>query len=111
MEIYSQAHIGHAFEMSSEQQPNHSIRRLGALRGISSSGFLPRFCVVASSREVLTRKNDDFNDLPKGMAIMSLGELGDVKSVPILVKILKNLRVGKWKPQKQSPLRGYAALA
>ncbi len=77
--------------------------RLRASAGIAL-GRIPdaRLNAARALREVLTRKNDDFNDLPKGMAIMSLGELGDVKSVPILVKILKNLRVGKWKPQKQT---------
>ena len=86
--------------------------RLRASAGIALGGIPDaRLNAARALREVLTRKNNDFNDLPKGMAIMSLGELGDVKSVPILVKILKNLRVGKWKREKKSPLRGYAALA
>ena len=74
--------------------------------------------------DVVNFDNFDYSVIYKSMAIMSLGQLGDEKSVPILVSILKppppqaargrvltREQKDEYAAQLDSPLRGFAALA
>ena len=58
---------------------------------------------------LLREPDDEWNALPKGMAIMSLGQTGDKQALPALVGVLnvdrRNLVA------LEHPLRGYAAVA
>lgn len=68
-------------------------------------------------RDALTQRDDEFSDLHKGMAIMSLGQIGDGQSAALLMEIadyhLPNRpnKIIKGREKRESPLRGYAALA
>ncbi|MCK4627261.1 MAG: HEAT repeat domain-containing protein, partial [Phycisphaerae bacterium] len=72
----------------------------------------PNSCRVL--RQVLKERNDEYSDLYKGFAIMSLGQLGDSKALPIFMELLNPTRKGRVRKSSaklKSPLRGYAALA
>ena len=78
---------------------------LGNIQGRASSDAL---------LGVLALDDDEYSDLYKGFAIMSLGQLGDERSLPVLLALLEPRRDNdtlKSKAQRESPLRGYAALA
>ncbi|MCK4625742.1 MAG: HEAT repeat domain-containing protein [Phycisphaerae bacterium] len=70
-------------------------------------------------RKVLAEKKDyddeyDCSDIYKSMAIMSLGQLGDTRALPALIKLLRPTAprgVLISKDRLRSPLRGFAALA
>jgi HEAT repeat protein len=61
------------------------------------------------------RRADEFSNLQKAMALMSLGKIGDVKAVPALLDTLSGRIVARVElgPEalRVSPLRGHAALA
>jgi len=60
----------------------------------------------------LEQHDDEFSDLYKGFVIMSLGQLGDSRALPALGGLLSPTRDGRVSAAKRdSPLRGYAALA
>lgn len=59
----------------------------------------------------LSDHNDDFTDLYKEMAIISLGQLGDPSAADVLGQILVKGRTDDNAPKPDSPLRGFAALA
>ncbi|KPJ75236.1 MAG: hypothetical protein AMS14_03950 [Planctomycetes bacterium DG_20] len=64
--------------------------------------------------EALALRDDNYSDLFKGFAIMSLGQIGDQKILPPLLDYLApRYTDGKRKTviEVESPLRGYAALA
>lgn len=65
-------------------------------------------------RKVLEKKDDEYSDAYKSMAIMSLGQLGDADALPALVELLRPTAprgVVIPKERLQTPLRGFAALA
>lgn len=65
-------------------------------------------------RQALAQGDDDYSDLHKGFAIMSLGQLGDPQALGLLAGLLRPTRDGrirKTSAKLKSPLRGYAALA
>ena len=61
----------------------------------------------------LAEKDDDYNALPKGLAIMSLGQGGWPEALPTLIDLVhhRNLKGYRRSPMLESPHRGYAALA
>ncbi|HUU23128.1 MAG TPA: HEAT repeat domain-containing protein, partial [Phycisphaerae bacterium] len=86
------------------------LARLRASAAIAL-GRIGNAAARSALRMALAEKYDEYSDLYKAEAIIALGQLGDVRSVPALLKFLDGKRVGKTSPDKESPLRGYAALA
>ncbi|NLF32647.1 MAG: hypothetical protein GX591_17365 [Planctomycetes bacterium] len=69
---------------------------------------------VAALLEALQDDDDDYSDLVKGFVIMALGRTGDERALGPLVRLLRgspDRRVQMSTGDKESPLRGYAALA
>lgn len=65
-------------------------------------------------RKVLAEKDDEYSDIYKSMAIMSLGQLGDSDALPALAELVHPTAphgVAISKKRLVSPLRGFAALA
>ena len=69
---------------------------------------------LSQDPNALARMNE-FSDLHKGMAIMSLARNGDADSLPVLIDMLEGRipNLADYSPErlKDSPLRGYAVLA
>ena len=79
---------------------------LGRIRDPYSSEVLWR---------ALKQPDDKFSDLYKGFVIMSLGQLGEPAALPVLGNVLRQakpkLTRRRSSSERDSPLRGYAALA
>ncbi len=85
----------------------HALMQALAQRGDEWGGLQSDVWAIARLHE--------YSDLHKGMALMSLGRIGDESTLPILVDTLQGripTRAG-YPPERManSPLRGYAALA
>ena len=65
---------------------------------------------VAGLVDVLREPPTPYNELPKGFAIMSLGQIGMKESLPVLLDVLGPAD-RRNREAMESPLRGYAALA
>jgi len=107
-----------AIQRSPNGDPTVGYERIYAARLRASAAIaLGQTAHPAASRvliEALEGPDDAFTDLHKGMAVLSLGRLGDPKGAAVLLSILSptdKRGVRKSSAAKWSPLRGNAALA
>ncbi len=89
------------------------LSRLRASAAISLGNNRDPKATVALSKAI-DERDDEFSDLYKGFALMSLGQRKEPKVVDILLKQAAPGRLGtfrKSRSKQKSPLRGYAVLA
>lgn len=105
-------------QRSRNREPMVGFERLYAARLRASAAVALGEVDHLASRRVLLKSldgpDDAFTDLRKGMAILSVGRLGEPKSLPVLLRVLSPVAAnGVRKPigERTSPLRGYAAVA